>query len=163
MPLLCVGIASFLMIRTPRQQMLWIVFIALEWGIAIPWSQVSHITNTQSNPLVAQIDDGPVFSIPRRLNDREIVSPTLFRDQIHHKQPIFASIYFGVTAWDSYAPNALGMANDWQTALKCMRLGGGRWLLVNTLHYPDPNQATLVIEAISKIIKPTAKTILGFI
>ena len=119
---------------------------------ALPHDKIWQTASDSVPTIYHKVEAGAIVSIPRQFQSRQLVSPAPFLYQMHHKQPMAISVYMGVTAWDAYAPIATGRAKSWKDALKCMRKGGLRWLMIHRDWFQEHKQGEAIVDRIE--LKP---------
>ena len=110
-----------------RIQLLVLVLLVGERWLALP--PLDHRTDTAADTVWSALaDEGVVATIPRNLPGRRITPGQPFIEQMNHHQAIAASVFPGVSRWDDWSVVADGRAEDWQSAGRCLRRGGIRYV-----------------------------------
>ncbi|MEC7985727.1 MAG: hypothetical protein VX278_11230 [Myxococcota bacterium] len=152
LPFISMGAIAGLRGFSPKIAVSLLALCFVERALVLPHDQIWQTSSTVVPTIYQKIQDGPVLDIPRQYKGKQLVSAAPFGYQRLHQQPIGFSVYMGVTGWDAYAPIASGVSSDWNAAVRCMRKGGIRWLVVHKNWFAESSAADTIRAKLS--IKP---------
>jgi len=97
---------------------------------------------------------GAVVDIPRVVRTTPQASGQVFLGQMHHGQPITASINPGASAWDTWPPALRGASRDWRADVACLRRGGVRWVVLHPDWFDEDGLLRRTVADLTQVVGP---------